>query len=146
MSLKTWKLFLDQQLDDVLINSGANHVLKVVDWHEVLNDTTESPEGFFFSHHLQETSNDKVEALAVADMGVAIGVGRADALNSVKYLLSELLLKRIFSFLLMFIVLEKGLVRKCPWHVDVNLVAISCGILRVKVRNQGMVVCVTLSK
>ena len=79
-------------------------------------------------------------------MGVAIGVGRADALNSVKYLLSKLLLKRIFSFLLMFVVLEKGLVRKCPWHVNVDLVAISCGILRVKVRNQGMIVCVTLSK
>ena len=79
-------------------------------------------------------------------MGVAIGIGCTYTLNSVKYLLSKLLLKRIFSFLLMFIVLEKGFVRKCPWHVNFNLVAISSGILRVKVRNQGMIVCVTLGK
>ena len=79
-------------------------------------------------------------------MSIAIGVGRTDTLNSIKYLLSKLLLKRIFSFLLMFVVLEKGLVRKCPWHVNVNLVTISSGILSVKVRNQGMIVCVTLSK
>ena len=146
MCLKTWELFLDQQFDDVLINSCAHHVLKVVNWHEVLNDTTECPEGFFFSHNLQETSNDEVEALAVADMGVAISIGCTDTLNSVKDLLPKLLFKRIFSFLLIFIVLEKGLVRKCPWHVNVNLVTISCRILRVKVGNQGLIISVTLSK
>ena len=79
-------------------------------------------------------------------MGVAISIGCTDTLNSVKYLLPKLLFKRIFSFLLIFIVLEKGLVRKCPWHVNVNLVTISCRILRVKVGNQGLIISVTLSK
>ena len=93
---------------------------------------------------MQETSNDKVEALAVADVGVAICIGCTDTLNSVQNLLSKLLFECIFSFLLIFVVLEEGLVRKCPWHVNVNLVTISCWILRVKVGNQGLIIGITL--
>ena len=129
-----------------MIDSGAHHVLEVVDGHEVFDYTTEGPEGFFFSHHLQKTPNDKVEALTIPYMGVAVGIGRTDALYSVENLLSKLLLKRIFSFILLFIVLEKGLVRKCPWHINVNLVTISCWILRVKRRDQGLIIGVTLGK
>lgn len=79
-------------------------------------------------------------------MSVAVSIGRTDALNSVKNLLSKLLLKSIFSLLFMFIVLEKGLVRECPWHVHVNLVTISCRVLSVKVRNQGLIIGVRLGK
>ena len=129
-----------------MVNSSAHHVLEVVDWHEVLNDTTEGPEGLLLGHHLQEAPNDKVEALTVADMGVTVGIGRADTLNSIKNLLSKLLLQCILSFILLFVVLEKGLVRKRPRHVNFNLVSVGCRILRVKRRNQGLIIGVTLGK
>ena len=70
--LQPRELLADQDLNDSLINSSAGHVLKVIDWHQILDQTCECPERLFLGHHLQQAANDEIEALAVPDMYITI--------------------------------------------------------------------------
>ena len=66
--MKTWQSLLDEGFHYLLVNSRPDHILEVVHWHEILYDASEDPEGFFLGHDLQQSSNDEVEALTVADV------------------------------------------------------------------------------
>ena len=68
VSMKTWQSLLDEGFHYLLVNSRPDHILEVVHWHEILYDASEDPEGFFLGHDLQQSSNDEVEALTVADV------------------------------------------------------------------------------
>ena len=70
--LQSWELISDQNFNDILVHSGADHVLKVIDWHQILDQTCEGPERLFFGHHLQQAADNEVEALAVPDMHIAV--------------------------------------------------------------------------
>lgn len=95
---------------------------------------------------MQESANDEVEALTVADVNVAIRVRRTDPLNGFKDLLAKLLLESVFAFVTFLIVLKEGFVRKSSWHVHLDLMSIRRRVLRVNLTDQSQVVCVPLSE
>lgn len=140
MRLKPRELLFYQDLNDSLIDAGPDHVLKVIYRHQVFDQARERPESLFLGHNLQQTPDNKVEALAVADVRVAIGVRSADALDGIEDLLPKPLLKRVFSLVTVLIVLEEGLVGERPWHVNFNLMSIARGELLIEATEQRNVV------
>lgn len=77
-------------------------------------------------------------------MHIAVGVSCANPLDRIEHLLAQLLLQRVPTFLPLLVIHEKGLVRERPWHVNFNLVSISCREFCVKLSDQSQVVCVFL--
>ena len=81
-------MLCNEDLDDFLIDPRTEHLLKVVDRHDVFDDAGESPERLFFCHDLQKPAHYEVEALTVAKVHVAKGVDRTDPLNRLKHFLA----------------------------------------------------------
>ena len=120
-------------VDDGLVHAGAHHLLKVVHWHQVFDQARERPESLFFCHYLKQPGNDEVEALAVSHVDVAHAVGGAYALDRIEHLLAQLLAQGITSLPVLFVRLEQVLVWESTAHIDVDLVAIKSGKVRVEV-------------
>jgi hypothetical protein len=144
MFLEPRELFFYQKLNYFLVDAGTCHVLIIVEWHKIFDDAAKSPESLLFRHYLKETSDNKVEALTVANVDIAVRVGAANTLNSVQDLLSKLLLQSIISLVLLLVVFEECLIRKGPRHINCNLVSVCRWISCVHVFDQCKVVCITL--
>lgn len=69
--------------DDALVYESSLHVSVVVDRHHAFDDARKGPKRLFFGHDLEQTANDEVKSLAVAQLIVANAVSRADAFNCV---------------------------------------------------------------
>ena len=94
---KSRKLLCDELFYDLLINSSAHHLLEVIHRHQSFYDTCERPEDLLLRHHLQESSYNEVEPLAVADVSVTNAVDGAHSRDGLEHFLPELLLQRRLS-------------------------------------------------
>ena len=144
MHRKSWQFLLDKVFHNFLINSGTKHVLKVINWHQVLNNTSKCPESFLFCHDLQQTSNYEVETLAVSYMGISHAVCSAYPRNGIKYLLTQLLIKSILPGIFVPIETEETLIIESPWHINFNLMFIWCWETFVVTLNQSHIISIVL--
>ena len=103
---KSWKLLCDELLYNLLIDPSAHHLLEVIYRHQSFYYTCECPEYLLLRHHLQESSYNEVEPLAVADVSISNAVDGAYSRDGLEHLLPELLLQRRFS-LAIFVCFEE---------------------------------------
>ena len=140
MGLQPWKLLLDENLDDLLVDARSQHVLKVVHGHQIFDHASERPERLFLRQDVQQASNDEVEALAVSNVDVAVGIGRAHTLNRVQHFLPELLLESIVSLISLLVVAEESFVWESSRHVYFDLMPIRRRIFRIKLANKRVII------
>jgi len=131
MLLKNWKLFGNERFNDALVDTSAEHVLEVVDWHKVFNYASKRPICFFLSHYLEQAANYKVETLAVTYVSISIRIGGADALDRIKNFLAKFLLQSVLSLFLFLVVPKARFVWKSSRHINFNLMSVDCWVLRV---------------
>ena len=86
--MQAWQFLSHERVDYLLINTGADHVLEVVQRQIVLYQAAEGPKCFLFSHDFDQAPHDEVEALAVAYVYVAVSVQSAHPLDHIEHLLA----------------------------------------------------------
>jgi len=131
MLLKNWKLFGNERFNDALVDTSAEHVLEVVDWHKVFNYASKCPICFFLSHYLEQAANYKVETLAVTYVSISIGICSTDALDRIQHLLAKLLLQSVLSLFFFLVVPEASFIWKGSRHVNFNLMSVDSWVVRV---------------
>jgi len=78
MFIKVWHLLLYEHLEDVVVDYNTYHSGVVVHGYKGLQQLGEHPEGFFFAHYFQKSTNYEIKSLTISDFGISDSVCDTD--------------------------------------------------------------------
>jgi len=78
MGVQVRHALLDQVVQTLMVNDNTDQLRVVVERDEALEEHGQHPKGLLFAHYAEESADDEVESLAVADLRISDGISNAD--------------------------------------------------------------------